>query len=278
MRFFLDNHISFPLFHPSILQWPDRFTWVMMIQWILSIPVAFLSLNDLQVQHSSEYTEIPIQSLSSPNYCNVRFGNILAYTPPIQPAPNLVLPRVYESPLRAQLPNPNPQLSESQSASALLPASVSPAGPSTSVDLVCTQSFPAALALQSTPTSLVPASVQDASVGLPAAKPAPPFSFDTSPSVPLLQQHRQPLPLVTAAPSLQQQQPTSHVAPSLTQWTHPVVTRLDGIFNSKFALVALFGILFLMLFYHLLILVNLLVSLRMLSIRNGAMPCHAWGN
>lgn len=55
-----------------------------------------------------------------------------------------------------------------------------------------------------------------------------------------------------------------------------MVTRLrDGIFNSKFALVALFGILFLMLFYHLLILVNLLVSLRMSSIWDGAMPCHA---
>lgn len=86
-------------------------------------------------------TELPNQSLSSPNYCNVRFGNILANTPPIQPAPDLVLPRVYESPLRAQLPNPNPQLSESQSASALLSASVSPAGPSTSVDHVCTPSL-----------------------------------------------------------------------------------------------------------------------------------------
>lgn len=142
-----------------------------MIQWIPSILVAFLSLNDLQVQHSSEYTELHIQSLSSPNYCNVRFGNILANTPPIQPAPDLVLPRVYKSPLRAQLPNPNPQLSESQSASAPFSASVSPAGPSTSVDHVCTQSDPAALALQSIPTSLVSASVQDASVGLPAGNP-----------------------------------------------------------------------------------------------------------
>ncbi|KAM1226812.1 hypothetical protein ACFX2J_006109 [Malus domestica] len=72
---------------------------------------------------------------------------------PIQPAPDLVLPRVYESPLGPSYQTQIPSSLESRSASALLSASVSPAGPSTSVDHVCTQSDPGAHALLSIPTS-----------------------------------------------------------------------------------------------------------------------------